>query len=177
MRPRDSLNVAIFFLFSNTKWYYRVIRFFLKQKQLLGFPWQSSGWGFAFQCRRWGFNSWSGREDPTCFMDKKIIKQKQYCNKFDKDFYKMVHTKKKTTLKSKQKFALIHSSDLNTALRKSFYSMCYARFILWEESFVSFIFDDIKQGEFSQDWRRNSVSKIFRVSLSLHDCYFRFSLN
>ena len=59
----------------------------------------------------------------------------------------MVHIKKKKkTLKSKQKFALSYSSDLNTALRKSVYSMCHARFIfLWEESFVSFIFDDIKQ--------------------------------
>ena len=77
---------------------------------------------------------------------KQNIKQKQYCNKFDKDFQKMVHIKKKKSLKRKQKFALIHSSDLNTALRKSFYSKCYARFIfLWEESFVSFIFDDIKQ--------------------------------
>ena len=52
---------------------------------------------FTFQCRECRFNLWWGIYDPTCLSAKKKkknhnINQKQYCNKFNKDF-KMVHIK------------------------------------------------------------------------------------
>ena len=44
---------------------------------------------------------WSGTEDPTCFVAKKKkkknhIKQKQYCDKFNKDFKDGPHFNKKS---------------------------------------------------------------------------------
>ena len=43
-----------------------------------------------------GFNPWLGSKDPTCFLAKKQqnIGQKQYYNKFNKDFKYGPHGKK-----------------------------------------------------------------------------------
>ena len=54
---------------------------------------QSSGQDFTFQCRRYMFDPWLGSLNPTC-LTVKIIKQKQYCNKFNIEFKeKSTHTK------------------------------------------------------------------------------------
>ena len=37
-------------------------------------------------------------QDPTFLMAKKSEQQKQYCNKFDKEFLRIVHIKKKKSL-------------------------------------------------------------------------------
>ena len=65
--------------------------FLLLQEHIRGFPW----WFIAFQCRGCRFNPWLGSQDPTCLAAKKKkkkpkqnIKQKQYCNKFNKDLKK-----------------------------------------------------------------------------------------
>ena len=40
----------------------------------------------CLQCRGRGFNPWIGNKDPTCLKAKtQNIKQKQYCNQFNKD--------------------------------------------------------------------------------------------
>ena len=53
----------------------------------------------TFQCRGCGFYPCSGSYNPTCFVAKKKktqnIKQKQYCNKFNKDFKNGPHSKKR----------------------------------------------------------------------------------
>ena len=52
-----------------------------------GLTWQSSGYSFTFQSRSCGFNSWLASIDPTGLTPKnQNIKQKQYSNKFYKDF-------------------------------------------------------------------------------------------
>ena len=64
----------------------------LLQEHIRGFPW----WFIAFQRRGCRFDPWLGSQDPTCLATikkKKNIKQKQYCNKFNKDLKK----KKKRT--------------------------------------------------------------------------------
>lgn len=40
-----------------------------------------------------GFDPWSGRQDPTCLKAKKNKKQKQYCNRVNKDFKNGQHQK------------------------------------------------------------------------------------
>jgi len=45
-----------------------ICNFFKLKGVLLGLPWWSSGWDFAFQCREWGFNPWSGSLDATCLV-------------------------------------------------------------------------------------------------------------
>ena len=53
---------------------------------------------FAFQCRRRGLIPGRGAKIPHASQPKnQNIKQKEYCNKFKKDFKKkMVHIKKKS---------------------------------------------------------------------------------
>ena len=67
-----------------------------QERYLRRLSWWSSGWDFAFQCRGCGFQPWSGSYDPTCLRAKKQQakhikkkKQKQYCNKFNKDLKKI----------------------------------------------------------------------------------------
>ena len=41
----------------------------------------------AFQCRGFRLDPWSGTYNPTCLRAKRKNKQKQYCNKFNKEFF------------------------------------------------------------------------------------------
>ena len=66
--------------------------FFLFLWQL---PWQSSGWDFAFQCRRCQLDSWSGSWDLTCFMAKiKIINRSNIITNWIKTLKTGPHFKK-----------------------------------------------------------------------------------
>ena len=39
----------------------------LQEITFLGLPWWSSGKESTLQCRVWGFDLWSGNQDPTCY--------------------------------------------------------------------------------------------------------------
>ena len=56
-------------------------------KKMLGLSWWSSDWDFIFQCGRCRFNPWLGNNDFICLVPRgPNIDQKQYRNKFNKDF-------------------------------------------------------------------------------------------
>ena len=79
----------------------------------LGILWWSSGWDSSFQCREYGFAFWSGScKIPYASRPKnwKVI-QKQYCNKFNKDFKSGPHQKKKKRI---LKMVHYHSEKLST---------------------------------------------------------------
>ena len=59
--------------------------------QMRGLLWWSTGWDIAFQC--WGcrFDPWSGRQDPTCLVAKKIrYETEAILWQFNK-YFKMAH--------------------------------------------------------------------------------------
>ena len=61
---------------------------------ILGLPWQSSGWDFAFHCRRCESNPGLDSKIPHASWPKnQNIKEKQYCNKFNRDLKNGSHKK------------------------------------------------------------------------------------
>ena len=55
----------------------------------------AQGLDFTFQYRGCGLDPWWGSQDPTCLLATKPEhkQQKQYCNKFNKDFKSGPHQK------------------------------------------------------------------------------------
>ena len=70
----------------------RLDDFFSLKSYMWGLSWRSSDQDSTFQCRRCRFEPSSGSWDPMCRKAKKPKhkKQKQYCNKFNKDFLKII---------------------------------------------------------------------------------------
>ena len=74
----------------------------LALKRTKGLPWESSGWDFVFQYR--GAGSIPDQETEILHVlwpKSRNIKQKQYCNKFNKDFKNGPQQKKKKSWKKK----------------------------------------------------------------------------
>ena len=52
----------------------------------LGLPWWPSGWDFTFKCRVPGsYPGWRAKIPHDSGLKNQNMKQKQYCNKFNKD--------------------------------------------------------------------------------------------
>ena len=99
-----------------------------------GLPWSSSGWDFTFQMQDVRVPSLLGELGSHISRGQKAkTEQRQYCNKFNKNFENGPHPKKKKSLKEKRNEVLTHATTWtnlgNVMLREK---SCHQRlYILW----------------------------------------------
>ena len=105
---------------------------------LSGLPWWSSGWDFAFPYRGMGLIPAPGAKISHASWPKQDIKQKQYWNKFNKDFCKIVHLLKKRLNVKPQPFKSLGSCHLFSEGHMLFVSSSCVFPLVWISSFSAF---------------------------------------